>query len=282
MSRSEVFVVMTPDRVEDLAGLVGDSPVWIVRSEGNVRAAERLRATRAAANRPSDVTTFDRVEDTPESLRFLFETIDLHHGPWSSDPRWDALIVIGELPNTSSTNIEACFAERVEVTRFTGGMRIERRSNACGAAGTNSEARVRAAEPADIDAMHVVRCAVRENRLSRPDRVTADDYRVMLERDGRGWVAEVDGRIVGFAIADLRRSNVWALFVDPEHERRGIGRALHDRMMSWFLAQPGVERVWLTTDPATRAAAFYRAAGWRECGLDASGEQRFEYVRCAP
>lgn len=135
------------------------------------------------------------------------------------------------------------------------------------------------AATADVDAMHVVRCAVRENRLSRPDRITSDDYRAMLERDGRGWVAEVDGRIVGFAIADLSRFNVWALFVDPEHEGRGIGRALHDAMMRWFLAQPGVERVWLTTAPGTRAEAFYRRAGWRDRGLDAHGEVRFEMDR---
>ena len=134
-------------------------------------------------------------------------------------------------------------------------------------------------DSADIDGMHVVRCAVRENRSSRPDRITSADYLSMLERDGRGWVAEVDGRIVGFAVADLCRSNVWALFVDPEHERRGVGRALHDAMMSWFFAQPGVVTVWLTTDPRTRAAAFYRAAGWRERGLDSSGELRFELER---
>lgn len=139
----------------------------------------------------------------------------------------------------------------------------------------------RAAVRVDIDAMHVVRCAVRENRLSRPDRITPDDYRAMLERDGRGWVAEVDGRIVGFAVADVRRFNVWALFVDPEHERRGIGLALHDVMMVWFFAQPGVERVWLTTAPGTRAEGFYRRAGWRACGLDAHGEMRFEMDRPA-
>jgi len=133
--------------------------------------------------------------------------------------------------------------------------------------------------PTEIDAMHVVRCAVLENRLSRPDRITSADYRAMLERDGRGWVAEVDGRVVGFAVADLCRFNVWALFVDPEHEKRGIGRALHDAMMRWFLAQPGVERVWLTTAPDTRAEAFYRRAGWRACGLDAAGEMRFEMNR---
>ncbi len=143
----------------------------------------------------------------------------------------------------------------------------------------SAQVSIRAATSPDIEAMHVVRCAVRENRLSRPDRITSEDYRVLLERDGRGWVAEVDGRIVGFAIADLSRFNVWALFVHPDHEKRGIGRALHDEMMRWFLAQPGVERVWLTTAPGTRAEAFYRRAGWRDRGLDAHGEVRFEMDR---
>lgn len=140
-------------------------------------------------------------------------------------------------------------------------------------------ASLRVALASDADAMHVVRLAVRENRLSRPDRIVHADYLAMVERDGRGWVAEIDGRIVGFAVADLCRSNVWALFVDPEHERRGIGRALHDVMMEWFLAQAGVERVWLTTAPGTRAESFYRRAGWRECGLDPHGEARFEFDR---
>lgn len=149
----------------------------------------------------------------------------------------------------------------------------------CSKPRVRSEMIPRSAAVDDITAMHVVRCAVRENRLSRPDRITEADYRAMLERDGRGWVAEVDGRIVGFAVADVRRFNVWALFVDPEHERRGIGRALHDAMMEWFLDQPGVERVWLTTEPGTRAEGFYRHAGWTACGLDASGEMRFEFDR---
>lgn len=126
--------------------------------------------------------------------------------------------------------------------------------------------------------MHIVRCAVRENKLSRPDRITHDDYRAMLKERGRGWVAEVDGHVVGFAVADVTRRNVWALFVDPDHERRGIGRALHDAMMSWFRVQPGVERVWLTTQPGSRACGFYRSAGWIDVGFDADGEARFEFA----
>ena len=69
-----------------------------------------------------------------------------------------------------------------------------------------------------------------------PASVTAEDYRRKLTEDGRGWVYELDGRIVGFAVADLTRSNIWALFVDPHYERRGIGRSLHDAMLEWLFA----------------------------------------------
>ena len=49
-------------------------------------------------------------------------------------------------------------------------------------------------------------------------------------------------------------------------------------MVDWFFAA-GADRIWLTTDPGTRAEAFYRAAGWRFVGLEESGEARYERVR---
>ena len=54
---------------------------------------------------------------------------------------------------------------------------------------------------------------------------------------GTGYATEAGGAIAGFAVADLVRRNVWALFVDPEMEGRRIGRRLHDVMMEWFAAQ---------------------------------------------
>lgn len=136
---------------------------------------------------------------------------------------------------------------------------------------------IRPASEADIDAMHRIRLAVRENRLSDPALVQPEDYRALLGGHGRGWVAEVEGRIAGFAIADVARRNVWALFVHPDAEGRGVGRPLHDAMMDWLFAE-GVERVWLSTDPGTRAEAFYRTAGWQAAG-DHHGEARYEMSR---
>ena len=136
---------------------------------------------------------------------------------------------------------------------------------------------VRVATEADVEAMQRIRLAVRENRLADPAAVQPHHVVEKISREGRGWVADAGGRIVGFAIADRTRANVWALFMDPEFEGRGIGRRLHDAMMNWFFAS-GVERVWLSTDPGTRAEGFYRAAGWQPAG-DHRGEARYEMSR---
>ena len=133
---------------------------------------------------------------------------------------------------------------------------------------------LRVATADDIVRMHEIRTAVRENRLSSPDRIRHEDYAALLSGSGRGWVFEQDGVVVGFGIADDLRRNIWALFVAPECEGQGIGRALLEAMTTWMFAQSDAA-VWLTTAPKTRAEGFYRAAGWRETGLE-NGELRFE------
>ena len=70
-----------------------------------------------------------------------------------------------------------------------------RTRGAADAAGPRRDA-PRLATVADIDGMHRVRLAVRENRLSDPGRITAADYRAALETLGRGWVIEAQGEIV--------------------------------------------------------------------------------------
>jgi GNAT superfamily N-acetyltransferase len=70
-----------------------------------------------------------------------------------------------------------------------------------------------------------IRHAVRENRLSAPNSVTAADCAAFIERS-EIWVWEEDGLILGFSAGDVRDGWIWALFVAPGHEARGIGRAL--------------------------------------------------------
>lgn len=132
---------------------------------------------------------------------------------------------------------------------------------------------LRLAACSDIDAMHRVRLAVRENKLMSS--ITEADYATALEVTGRGWVIEVDGSIVGFAVGNARNGNIWALFVSPEHERRGYGRRLHEAMIGWLFAR-GLSTLWLNTGCNTRAQGFYEAAGWTFKGIEDSGEARYE------
>ncbi len=127
----------------------------------------------------------------------------------------------------------------------------------------------------DIPAIQVVRNSVTENILSNPSLVTDKDVEEYITRRGKGWVCEVNAVIVGFAIADLKDNNIWALFIHPGHEKKGIGKKLHELMLDWYFGQ-GKERVWLGTSPNTRAEEFYRKAGWRETGVHGKGEIKFE------
>lgn len=121
---------------------------------------------------------------------------------------------------------------------------------------------LRLATVSDIEAMHAIRLSVIENRLQDPTRATTEKYREMLGARGRGWVFEDEaGAIVGFGIADALSRSLWALFVHPGSERRGVGRELHDAMVEWLFAIDS-RPIWLTTEPHTRAAGFYAAAGW--------------------
>ena len=100
----------------------------------------------------------------------------------------------------------------------------------------------------------MVRGAVTENILTSniaPERIVAG-----LEVRGKGWVAEHEGQIVGFSMADREESMIWALFLLPEWEGRGLGTVLLERAVGW-LWREGCERIWLTTGRGRRGGGFY-------------------------
>lgn len=127
----------------------------------------------------------------------------------------------------------------------------------------------------DIPAIQYVRNSVRENVLSDPSKVTDEDCKNYLSERGKGWVCEVEQKIVGFSIVDLQDYNIWALFILPEFEKQGIGKQLHDRMLDWYFTQTE-HTVWLSTDSGTNAEKFYRNAGWTEVGRSGNREIKFE------
>ncbi|MFN0215169.1 MAG: GNAT family N-acetyltransferase [Saprospiraceae bacterium] len=133
----------------------------------------------------------------------------------------------------------------------------------------------REAQIADIPQIQIVRNSVRENTLSDPALVPDQDVAKFLTERGKGWVCEIDGQVAGFAIVDLQDHNVWALFLRPEFEKRGIGKRLQELMLNWYFERSR-EPVWLGTNPGTRAEAFYRKSGWVEVGTHGKGEIKFE------
>ncbi len=128
--------------------------------------------------------------------------------------------------------------------------------------------------------MNHLRLQVRENILSDPGLVTAEMVIDAISVSGRGWVFEENDQVLGFSIALVRDPSLWALFVLPGCEGRGIGNALHEAAVNWLWSQ-GAKSIWLSTDPETRAERFYRARGWRETGRLAKGEVRLELRRDA-
>lgn len=133
----------------------------------------------------------------------------------------------------------------------------------------------RAATVDDIDGYMIVRMAVQENKLNNPALVTREDNIDYLTQSGKGWVCEIEGRIVGFAIVGLEQRNVWALFVQPGFEGKGIGKTLHDMMMDWYFTQTN-ETIWLGTEQNTRAEQFYKNRGWTVVGMHGKDETKFE------
>ncbi|WP_427148018.1 GNAT family N-acetyltransferase [Rhizobium leguminosarum] len=116
----------------------------------------------------------------------------------------------------------------------------------------------------DIAGLKLVRSSVVENILGDPSKVTDADYEWFVTNPGVA-IWEEKGVIVGFSAADPRQGNIWALFVAPGFEGKGIGSRLLAEACSCLLSA-GVERAWLTTDARTRAEQFYRAAGWEHVG----------------
>lgn len=134
---------------------------------------------------------------------------------------------------------------------------------------------IREANINDISNYMEIRMAVKENILINPTLVTQKDNADYLTIYGKGWVCETDKRIVGFSIVGLQQHNIWALFVHPDFEGKGIGKKLHDVMLDWYFERTK-ENVWLSTSPNTRAEKFYRKSGWTETGIHGKDEIKFE------
>ena len=129
---------------------------------------------------------------------------------------------------------------------------------------------IRLGVPADLPAASdVYRSASLFNAGDRDNLLAHPEYLILEPEglaEGRTYVAEEDGSVVGFA--------TWAeaagvveledLFVDPGWMRRGIARALVE-CIAGVLRARGVQRLEVTANP--HALGFYQAAGFIDCGV---------------
>ncbi|TZG37426.1 GNAT family N-acetyltransferase [Agrobacterium sp. B1(2019)] len=139
---------------------------------------------------------------------------------------------------------------------------------------------VRRARAGDVDIIFDIRTSVRQNHISRERLkelgITEQSVGEALELEVCGWVAECDGAAVAFSMIDSETGSVFALFVRPAFEGRGLGGLLlREAEQALFRSH---ETIWLETDAeeTVRANGFYRKAGWQPVALTAKGEMRYE------
>lgn len=130
--------------------------------------------------------------------------------------------------------------------------------------------RLRPATPSDLPRIHAIRHGVTENVLSDPSKVSDAEVAWYMEQ-AVFLVSEADGEVTGFTCANHQTGLVWALFIDPEREGRGHGRALLDAALA-RLAENGHRQAWITTGAGTRAERFYSEHGWRDMGRHLDGQ----------
>jgi GNAT superfamily N-acetyltransferase len=129
---------------------------------------------------------------------------------------------------------------------------------------------IRLGVPADLPtASEVYRSASLSNAGDRDNLLAHPEYLVLGPEglaEGRTYVAEEDGSLVGFATWIEARGvfELEDLFVDPGWRRRGIAAALVGRIAQVLQAR-GVQRLEVTANP--HAMGFYRAAGFVDYGV---------------
>ena len=135
---------------------------------------------------------------------------------------------------------------------------------------------IRVAQPEDIETLFEIRTRVIENHQSREEiaelGITPESVAEMLLTDCCAWVVEIDGKPVGFSIANATEKAIFGVFVLPAFEGRGAGRAVIQSAEQW-LGSKGIEEIWLVTgdDPNLRAYGFYLHLGWIPVGIETVG-----------
>lgn len=138
----------------------------------------------------------------------------------------------------------------------------------------------RPAVPADAAMCIEIRGRTRENAFSAAELqalgITQASWSAGIE-DGSlpGVIACVDGQMVGYCFGDRDSGEIVVLALLPEHEGKGLGKALLQRIVEDF-RRLGMRRLFLgcSSDPLVRSHGFYRHLGWQPTGeMDDLGDE---------
>ena len=143
---------------------------------------------------------------------------------------------------------------------------------------------IRAAEPADIAAItriyaHAVRFGTASFEIEPPDEAEmARRQRALIDGGFPYLVAEGDGAVLGYAYAGPYRTRPAyrfsvenSVYVAPEAHRRGVGRALLERLVAAAQARGFRQMIAVIGDSdQAPSIALHRAAGFRLVGTIAA------------
>ncbi|EDW4455564.1 GNAT family N-acetyltransferase [Salmonella enterica subsp. enterica] len=123
---------------------------------------------------------------------------------------------------------------------------------------------IRQALITDVDSIFEIRTSVTENHLSREEMrqmgITERSVADMIQKSTCAWVAMDGVKAVGFTMVLHDKGCLFAAFVFPEYEGKGIGRELLMRAEEELFKHHEV--IWLETDINSRAARIYKHLGW--------------------
>jgi len=96
-SAESVLVIVDPDFGEKLRAIPVGRPVWITMSPANEPIVRSLWESRGSTNHLTGTTgfRFDREISAEDRFRVELNTIDLHHGPYSSTSPYTEIEVMG-------------------------------------------------------------------------------------------------------------------------------------------------------------------------------------------
>lgn len=134
---------------------------------------------------------------------------------------------------------------------------------------------------ADLPDVFDVRVSTVENSVTMQEleegyELTPETLASAMQASAKGWVCELEGRIVGFAMGDNESGEMTVIAVLSDCERRGIGKRLMLKVQDW-LFDSGHHEIWLVTtpDPSFRAYGFCQSLGWIATGIIIEEEEKF-------